>query len=95
MTLSVCIFLDLKKDHFLHPPNKPDSALWDCCLFPNIKMASKEGTFNITVIQAKLQNALAKFQTKHLECFEQLHDCWACCVKSQGNYSEGTILIKR
>jgi len=29
-------------------------------------MAPKEGAFNITIIQAKLQDALAKFQTKHI-----------------------------
>jgi hypothetical protein len=58
-------------------------------------MALKEGTFSITIIQPKLQKALAKFQTKHTECFEQLCSCRARCVKSQGDYYEGTILVKR
>jgi hypothetical protein len=77
------------------PTDQIQHCVTDCCLFPNIKMASKEGTFNITITQAKLQDTLAKFQKKHSECFEQLHDCWASCVKSQGNYFEGTILIER
>jgi hypothetical protein len=59
-------------------------------------MALKEGTFNITIIQAKQQDALAKFQTKHFtKCFDQWHDCRARCVKSQEEYFEETILIKR
>jgi hypothetical protein len=59
-------------------------------------MALKEGTFNITIIQAKQLNALGKFQTKHsTECFAQWHDCQGCHVKSQRNYFEKTIFIKR
>jgi len=44
------------------------------------------------MIQAKLQNMLAKFQTVHLWIyFEQCCDHWTCCINSQGDYSEGSI----
>ena len=49
------------------------------------------------MIQAKLQDMVAKFQTMHImNCFEQWHDKWACCTKSQGDYFEGayTMLLQ-
>jgi hypothetical protein len=42
------------------------------------------------MIQAKLQGLLAKFQTAHFtECFKQWGNCWATCIKSQGDCFEG------
>jgi hypothetical protein len=41
------------------------------------------------MFQAKSQDAFAEFQAVTLmKCFEQFCICWACCVKSQGNYFE-------
>jgi hypothetical protein len=43
-----------------------------------------------TMIGAKLQGALEDFQRADFrECFEWQRDCWACCMKSQGDYFEG------
>jgi hypothetical protein len=62
----------------------------DFFIFPKLKVAFKERSFNdITMFQAKLQDAFAVFQTvPFIECFEQFCICWACCVKFQGKYFE-------
>ena len=51
----------------------------------------KKRKFNdITMIQAKLQYALADFQTVHfMKCFKQWHSCWANCLHSQEDFFEG------
>jgi len=58
--------------------------------FPKVEMVLNGRKFNaIIMIQAKLQNTLAGFQTVHFsQCCEQWYHCCAHCTKSQGNYSE-------
>lgn len=42
------------------------------------------------MIEAILQELLAKFQTAHFtKCFKQWGSCWATCIKSQGDCFEG------
>jgi hypothetical protein len=60
-------------------------------LLPKLTVAIKgRGYTDITMIEAKLWDALDKFQSfKLTNCFERWHDCWASCIKSQGDYVEG------
>jgi hypothetical protein len=54
-------------------------------------MAFKGRRFNdITMIQAKLWDALADFQTVHImKTSEWWHDCWTHCIKPQEDYFQG------
>jgi hypothetical protein len=50
-----------------HPPYSPDLALCDFLLFPKLKMVLEGSRFNdVTMIQAKSQDALSEFQTTDL-----------------------------
>jgi hypothetical protein len=64
--LSVHKFLDkITVTVIPHPPYSPDLVLCDFFLFTEVKMALQQRIFNNrTMIQAKLQEALAKFQSE-------------------------------
>lgn len=70
-----------------------DLAPCHFCLLPELMTAVKGiGCTDVIMIEAKMWVALDKFQTvQSINCFEQWHDCWTCCMKSQGDYSEPLI----
>jgi hypothetical protein len=44
-----------------------------------------------TMIRAKSQEALARFKTDFRKYFDQWHNHWAHCIKSQGDTLKETI----
>ena len=91
--LLFCVCQYLAKDKMTiiaHPPYWQGSMLCEFFLSEHVKVSYKGRRFSL--IQTKLQNMLAMFQTVHLsKCFEQRYDHWTCCINSQGDYSEGSI----
>jgi hypothetical protein len=65
--------------------------MFDFFLFPELKLAFKGWRFkDIIMIQGKLQDTLAKFQTMYITVkFEQWHDHWAHYIKYKEEYFDG------
>jgi hypothetical protein len=60
-------------------------------LFPELKTAFKGWRFkDIIMIQGKLQDTLAKFQTMYITVkTERWHDHWARYIQCKGEYFDG------
>jgi hypothetical protein len=70
--LSVLKFLDKKEVIvILYSPYTPDIAPCDFFCFKKLKMVLKRMRFCITMMQAKLQDAVTEYQTEHfMKCFD-------------------------
>ena len=65
-----------------HPAYWQGSVLCEFFLYEEVKVSFKCRRFSM--IQAKLHNMLAIFQTMHLwKCLEQQCDKWTCCINSK------------
>jgi hypothetical protein len=63
----------------------------DFSFFPELNLAFKGWRFkDINMIQGKLQDTLAKFQTMYITItFERWRDHWARYIKYKGEYFDG------
>ena len=88
----VCEFLAGDKMTVIaHPPYWQDSVLCEFFLTEKDKVSFKGTRFSM--IQAKLHNPLAKFQTAHLwKCFEHWHDHWTCCINSKDTVQRAALI---
>ena len=74
-----------------HPPYWQGSVLCEFFLSKHVKVSYKGRRFSM--IQAKLQNVLATFQTMHLsKCFEQRYDHWTCCINSKETIQRAALI---
>jgi hypothetical protein len=66
-------------------------------LFSIPETALEGRRFNdVTMIQAKSQDALVEFQTTDLrKCFKRWHNHWPQCVKSRGNNVDGDTIDQK
>jgi hypothetical protein len=76
-----------------HPPISQGLVLCEFFVSEKVKVSFKGRRFSM--IQAKLQNTFAEFQTLHLwKCFEQRYDHWTCCISSKGATWRAALIRK-
>ena len=77
------------------PLYSPDLVPCDFWLFPNLELPFKGKRFHIIYEDHKhMTGQLIAIPTKDFaECFEQWKRCWENCVRSEGAYSEGVIVL--
>jgi transposase len=77
-----------------HPPYSPDLAPSDFFLFPKLKTNLKEHHFGtVENVQAAATRALYNISSgDFLRCYEEWHQRWNRCIRSQKAFFEGEKL---